>query len=162
MNDRMSEESESDMTLDTTPATAPMHRGQVEELDPATCRRLLAGAQVGRVVHVVDGHPRISLVNVGLDGDDVVVRSTPGTRLSTALTTPLTTVLVEVDEVDPATRSGWSVIARGHMAPVLDQVTVAHLDRTMPPSWILGDSGGTWLRLTVESLTGRTVGGAVA
>lgn len=157
----MNEESESDMALDATSATAPTHRGQVEELDADTCRRLLAGAQVGRVVHVVDGHPRISLVNIGVDGDDVVVRSTPGTRLSTALTTPLTSVLVEVDDVDPATRSGWSVVARGRMAPVLDQVTATRLDRTMPPSWILGDSGGTWLRLTIESLTGRTVGGAV-
>lgn len=149
--------SEPDVATDT----APRHRGEVRTLDPASCRRLLATTDVARVVHVVDGHPRISLVNVGLDGEDLVVRSTPGSRLSTALATPLTTVLVEVDEVDPATRSGWSVVARGRMAPVLDQVTVARLDRSMPPSWILGDSGGTWLRLIVESLTGRAVGGAV-
>ncbi len=161
----MTHEEEPDVRSDTAPAdtapTAPYHRGEVEELDPSTCWELLRAGQVARVVHVVGGHPRISLVNYGLDGDDVVVRSSEGTRLHLALTAPTTAVLVEVDEVDPATRSGWSVVARGRMAPVLDRVTVARLDRTMPASWVLGDSGGTWLRLTVESLSGRRVGGAV-
>lgn len=156
------DDEEAEMPATDTPrAASPLHRGQVEELDEATCRRLLASGQVARVIHVVDGQPRISLVNYGLDGDDVVLRSVPGTRLDTALASPLTAVLVEVDEVDPATRSGWSVVARGRMSPVLDQVAAARLDRTMPPSWILGDSGGTWLRLTIETVSGRAVGGAV-
>ena len=41
------------------------------------------------------------------------------------------------------------------MSAVLDQVTVAHLDRTARPSWILGDSGGTWLRVDVDENTIR-------
>ena len=141
--------------------TPPRHKGQVEELDPATCRELLGSVDTARVVHVVDDQPSIALVNIALDGDDIVVRSTAGSRLATALSSPHSAVLVQADRVDPATRSGWSVVARGRMAAVMDQVTVARLDRTHPPSWILGDSGGTWLRLTVEELTGRAVGGAV-
>ncbi len=149
------------MTTPSTPPPPPRHRGQVEELDPATCRELLASAQTARVVHVVEDRPQIALVNIALDGDDVVVRSTAGSRLSTALSSPESAVLVQADEVDASTRSGWSVVARGRMTPVLDQVTAARLDRTIAPSWILGDSGGTWLRLTVEELTGRAVSGAI-
>lgn len=137
------------------------HRGHIEDLDEATCRRLLATADVARVVHLAADEPQLAIVNINVDGDDVVVRSTPGSRLATALATPGAPVLLEVDELHPATRSGWSVVARGRMHPVLDQVAVARLDRSMPPSWILGDLGGTWLRLTVEELTGRSIGGAV-
>lgn len=141
----------------TSPDTPP--RGPVVELDEATCRERLATATVARVVHVVEDEPHVSLVNAALDGDAIVVRSLPGTRLATALNRPGAPVLVEADEVDPATRSGWSVVARGRMEPVLDTVEVARLDRTMPPSWTLGDHGGTWLRLHVDELTGREVGG---
>jgi nitroimidazol reductase NimA-like FMN-containing flavoprotein (pyridoxamine 5'-phosphate oxidase superfamily) len=144
-----------------TPPSRPTHRGHVEALDEATCRRLLTEARIARVVHVVDDVPQISVVNIGMDGDDVVVRSSRGSRLATALATPGAPVLVEADALDPESRSGWSVVARGHMTPVLDQVVVARLDRTVPPSWILGDVGGTWLRLTVEELSGRAVGGAI-
>lgn len=149
------------MTPETTPPEVH-HRGRVEELDPPTCRALLGSVPVARVVHVVAGEPQIALVNIALDGVDVVVRSTGGSRLRAALATPGAAVLLEADAVDPMTRSGWSVVARGRMAPVLDQVTVARLDRTAAPSWILGDSGGTWLRLAVDEITGRRVGGAVA
>lgn len=148
------------MTADTTHPQAH-HRGRIEELDADRCRVLLQTVPVARVVHVVSGEPHVALVNIAVDGEDVMVRCTPGSRLQTALSTPGAPVLVEADEVDPETRSGWSVVARGHMTPVLEQVTVARLDRTTPPSWILGDSGGTWLRLTVEELTGRSVSGAV-
>lgn len=147
------------MATDTRPE--PRHRGHVEDLDVDTCRRLLGSVPVARVVHVVDGQPHVAIVNIALDDDAVMVRCTRGSRLATALATPGAPVLVEADEVDEATRSGWSVVARGRMAPVLDQVTVARLDRTAAPSWILGDSGGTWLRLTVDELTGRAVGGAI-
>lgn len=148
------------MSTDTT-RPPPRHRGQVEELDATTCRTLLASVPVARVVHVVAGEPQVALVNIAVDGDDVVVRSTRGGRLQTALAAPGTSVLVEADAVDPTTRSGWSVVARGRMAPVLDQVTAARLDRIAAPSWILGDSGGTWLRLSVDELSGRRVGGAI-
>ena len=115
----------------TSPDTPP--RGPVVELDEATCRERLATATVARVVHVVEDEPHVSLVNAALDGDAIVVRSLPGTRLATALNRPGAPVLVEADEVDPATRSGWSVVARGRMEPVLDTVEVARLDRAMPP-----------------------------
>jgi uncharacterized protein len=137
----------------TTPDESP--RRGVTELDEATCLERLGTAAVARIVHAVDDEPHLSLVNVALDGDALVVRSLPGSRLAAALARPGTPVLVEADALDPATRSGWSVVARGRMDPVLDTVEVARLDRTMPPSWALGDHGGTWLRLQIEELTGR-------
>lgn len=145
------------MTLETS----PHHRGHIEELDERTSRERLRRVGTARVVHVVADEPQIAVVNIGMDGDDVVVRCTRGSRLATALATPGAPVLIQADELDPASRSGWSVVARGRMTPVLDQVETTRLDRTMPPSWILGDVGGTWLRLTVDEISGREVGGAV-
>lgn len=143
---------------DTSDTSAPRTRGELQELDEATCWELLATADAGRIVHMVADRPHIAVVNIAVDEDSVVVRCTPGSRLETALSQPGAPVLVQADHLDPATRSGWSVVARGRMSAVLDQVRVAHLDRTARPSWVLGDSGGTWLRLQVDEISGRRVG----
>ncbi len=110
-----------------------------------------------RVVHVVDDQPYISVVNATLDDRTIVVRCSTGSRLATALARPDSPVLVEADHLDAETRTGWSVVVRGRMQAVLDGVETAHLDRTQPPSWLLGDTGGTWLRLTADEVTGRRV-----
>lgn len=143
---------------DTPDTSAPRTRGELQEIDDATCWELLETADAGRVVHMVADRPHIAVVNIAVDDGSVVVRCSPGSRLATALSQPGAPVLVQADHLDAATRSGWSVVARGRMTAVLDQVTVAHLDRTAQPSWILGDSGGTWLRLEVDEISGRRVG----
>lgn len=145
------------MDIETSLPEPPGRLGTLEELDEATCRSLLASAYVGRVIHMVGGRPQVALVNIAMDHGDVVVRCLPGTRLGAALSTPGTEILVEADEVDPDTRTGWSVVARGRMRAVLDQVAVAGLDRHMPPSWVLGDHGGTWVRMSIDEMTGRRV-----
>lgn len=137
------------------------HRGTIEELDPDQCLALLRSAPVARIVYVASGLPEVTLVNAGVEDRTVFVRCLPGTRLATALAEPGLPVLVEADDLDPATRSGWSVVGRGHMEPVLDAVAVAHLDRSVAPSWVLGDSGGTWVRIELDDVSGRRVGGAI-
>lgn len=140
------------------------HRHVIEPIEPSECWALLATVETARVVHVVDDEPQIAVVNAGIDGETIVVRCMAGSRLSTALARPGAPVLVETDVLDRASRTGWSVVARGRMDPVLDRVETARLDRTQPASWLLGDTGGTWLRLHVEGISGRRVmtGGAAA
>ncbi len=89
----------------------------------------------------------------------MLVRSSRGSRLHAALARPGVEVAIEVDQVDERTRTGWSVVAHGTMTPVTNLVETARLDRTHPASWLLGDHGGTWLRLHVTELSGRRLHG---
>lgn len=137
--------------------TASTHRTRtvLERLETTDCWAHLRMARVARVAHVIDGQPHISVVNVTVEGEDVLVRSTRGSRLSAALARPGAQVALQVEEIDDEGHAGWSVVAHGTMAPVLDTVETARLDRTHPPSWLLGDHGGTWLRLHVATIAGR-------
>ncbi len=138
------------------------HRHVIDPIEPAECWELLATVEVARLVHVVDDQPHITVVNATVDDGTIVVRCTPGSRLATALARPDSPVLVEADHLDAASRTGWSVVVRGRMQAVLDRVETARLDRTQPPSWLLGDTGGTWLRLSADEISGRRVKPAAA
>src|SRR3712207_8736239 len=48
--------------------------------------------------------------NYGMDGETIVIRTSPGTKLSA---TQHANVTFEVDEIDQFARSGWSVLVRG-------------------------------------------------
>ena len=62
------------------------NRGVVfEALDTEQCRTLLGSHNVGRMAVSVDALPVILPVNYAVDGDDIVFRTTPGTKLSAAL-----------------------------------------------------------------------------
>ena len=82
----------------------------LEELSVGECMDYLAGAQVGRVALVVNGHPAILPVNYILDGEQILYRTDEGTDLSKA---GLTRVAFEVDHIDPTSRQGWSVLVQG-------------------------------------------------
>ena len=97
-------------------------RTGIEILDRDACLDLLAVHDVGRLGVVDHGSPRIFPVNYVLDGDAVVFRTAPGTKLDAGTRAP---ACFEVDELDPATRSGWSVLAVGF----LEEVTSLHGDR---------------------------------
>ena len=81
-----------------------------EELSVGECLQLLGAHQFGRVAVVVDGRPVVFPVNYALEGDSVVFRTAPGTKLSGAA---LGHVAFEIDEVDETTQTGWSVIVQG-------------------------------------------------
>jgi uncharacterized protein len=139
----------------TTPERAQIRT--IETIDQDACWDLLRQATVARIAHVQDGEPHLSVVNVTMEDTDMLVRSSPGSRLSSALNQPGTPVAIEVDDLDMGTHTGWSVIARGEMRAVLDQVEVERLHRTRPASWLLGDRHGTWLRLAVSGVSGRRI-----
>lgn len=67
------------------------------------CLRLLATQEFGRLAVVDDGQPLVFPVNYAVDGDVVVFRADPGTKLAAA---SLGLVAFEVDDVDVSTRSG--------------------------------------------------------
>jgi nitroimidazol reductase NimA-like FMN-containing flavoprotein (pyridoxamine 5'-phosphate oxidase superfamily) len=65
---------------------------------------------IGRLGVIVDGRPEIHPVNYAVAGEEILIRTDQGTKLSSALAGP---VVFEVDRLDPETRSGWSVMLHG-------------------------------------------------
>src|SRR4029450_3742200 len=95
----------------------------MEVLHHDECRRLLAERHLGRLAIPDFGGPVIFPVNYVFDQDLVVFRTDPGSKLDAA--TERESVAFEVDAVDEATRTGWSVVVRGTLADITDP---AHLE----------------------------------
>ncbi|MGY1590849.1 pyridoxamine 5'-phosphate oxidase family protein [Geodermatophilus sp. SYSU D00708] len=126
------------------------------EISVEECYRLLRTQQVGRLGVNAEHYPLIVPVNYGMDGTTIVIRTSPGTKLSNA---DHANVTFEVDEIDPIHRSGWSVLVRG----LAEEVTDAHgpdlVRRTHDVGvtpWAPGEHGH-WLRLIPHHVTGRRV-----
>jgi nitroimidazol reductase NimA-like FMN-containing flavoprotein (pyridoxamine 5'-phosphate oxidase superfamily) len=127
----------------------------IHELDHAECQALLRRGSFGRVVLATPKGVEILPVNYAVHDDTIVMRTS-----SLSLLTRHgdgADLVFEVDEVDPAYWSGWSVVARGRGVLVRSANDVPLARRVRP--WPDGDH--SWeLRLTWTELTGRRVGGA--
>jgi nitroimidazol reductase NimA-like FMN-containing flavoprotein (pyridoxamine 5'-phosphate oxidase superfamily) len=110
-----------------------------EELTGEECLRLLRSQQVGRLAIIASNEPRIYPVNYALDGEVIVFRTSPGTKLEAA---DHANVTFEVDMVDVDNRSGWSVVVHGLAELVTDRHAADLADRTRrvaPEPWAPGD-----------------------
>ena len=127
--------------------------GSMEELDEAECLRLLAGTTVGRVGFVVDGRPIVLPVNYAIDGRTVVFRTGEGTVLNR---TAMQMIAFEVDKIDDATHSGWSVLAQGVAQDVGTAIDTRseQLRQLALVTWA-PDRRDRWFRLDADTLTGR-------
>jgi nitroimidazol reductase NimA-like FMN-containing flavoprotein (pyridoxamine 5'-phosphate oxidase superfamily) len=131
-------------------------RTGLEIIDPDECRRLLAGDEVGRLAVVDGGTPAIFPVNYALDGEAVVFRTAPGTKLSSG---PRGKVAFEVDAFDRSTRTGWSVVVTGHLEEVTayDAATLDRVSQLPVEPWAGGDRAH-WMRLVPARVSGRRIG----
>jgi uncharacterized protein len=86
-------------------------RNGLEVLSRDECLRLLGTAGLGRVAVTTAALPTILPVNFRFDGRQILIRTGRGTKLDAA--TRNAVVAFEVDEVEPATREGWSVVVTG-------------------------------------------------
>ncbi len=126
------------------------------DLDRAECERLLAGHAVGRLAVVADGSPHVVPVNYATPGGGVVVfRTDPGTVLTEA---SLRDVAFEIDELDHATRTAWSVEVRGFARDIADAVDAESVRlRQLPlPTWAPGERQ-QWFKITPAEVTGRRI-----
>ena len=119
------------------------------------CLRLLRGESVGRVVYAAGAIPVATPVNYVVDGDAVVFRTRPGSRLAKG--TSGAVVSFEVDRVDEATASGWSVLVTG-VSEVLDGEDLLRAQRLPLVSWA-GDDRDHMVRLPTSLVSGSRVGG---
>jgi nitroimidazol reductase NimA-like FMN-containing flavoprotein (pyridoxamine 5'-phosphate oxidase superfamily) len=124
----------------------------LEILDRATCLELLATAQVGRLAWAaVDGQVQIRPVNYTLAGTDVIVRTAVGSIHAAALARlPVT---FEADELEPAMKTGWSVVVVG-TAEDLGSTPEAALLRESVHPWACGSRPNV-VRIRAREVTGR-------
>ena len=126
----------------------------LEDLSPEECYALLEEARVGRLVFVDDLGPVAVPVNFAMAGTDIVVRAEGGTKKQ-AMQQP--SVSFEVDHIDDASASGWSVLVRGSGSEV-DLGGLPPLLKRMaggfPAPWAFGVHN-VWLKITPTTVTGR-------
>lgn len=124
--------------------------GALEELNGEECLKLLASMSIGRVaVAVANAAPLVVPVNYVLDGEVVVFRSGPGSKLDALRGSP---VSFQVDLIDPFRRTGWSVLIRG----VAYEATHREIKHLVIEPWAPGDKQH-WIRVMPNEITGRNI-----
>jgi hypothetical protein len=79
----------------------------LEMLDEVECRRLLAGAEIGRVAVTIGALPAIFPVNFRFVDEKVMFLTSEGSKLAAALSESV--VAFEADRIEPLTHAGWSI-----------------------------------------------------
>ena len=129
---------------------SPIPDQSLEALERADCMALLAGAAVGRLaVSAGELAPFVFPVNFLLDGETVVFRSDPGTKLDLALGRA---VSFQVDEIDLSRKVGWSVLVRG----VAYEITHWEAEHLPLEPWAPG-ARRRWVRIVPGEITGRRI-----
>ncbi len=122
----------------------------LEEITREECFRLVASLSIGRVaVARNDEPPLVVPVNYVLDGEAIVFRSDPGTKLFALRHKPIS---FQVDFVDPFHRAGWSVLMQGIAYEAISR-EVEHLK---VESWA-GGAKQHWVRFVPSVVTGRRI-----
>ena len=129
---------------------------RLEDIARHECLELMRTQSVGRIA-VIDGyHPFVVPVNYVMAGEHIVFRSGVGTKLDILRRRP---VGFEVDHIDAADRTGWSVYVIG-VAREVDVEFAADLLRRMPgpmpEPWAGGDRNHL-VQLVPQRVTGRRI-----
>lgn len=102
------------------------------------------------------GHHAGDLPGQLLDGEDIVFRSAPGSKVAHGADS---SAAFEVDHLDRAERRGWSIVATGHLEVVDPRDDAMARLRQLPVRpWAAGDKDIV-MRLVVGTITGRVIGG---
>jgi nitroimidazol reductase NimA-like FMN-containing flavoprotein (pyridoxamine 5'-phosphate oxidase superfamily) len=126
----------------------------LEILDRRECLGLLGSVPLGRVVFTDRALPAIQPVNFALDGDDVIIRTSTGSKLGMAMRGAI--VAFEADEFDPLGRTGWSVTLVGQARLVEDPDEIALLSRLRLCPWSPGPCD-RFVRISGYDLAGRRI-----
>jgi len=131
-------------------------RTGIERIDHDECLALLAADVVGRLAVVSGGTAAIFPVNYVLDGETIVFRTDPGTKLDASGRAQAS---FEIDSIDREHRTGWSVVASGRLEEVTrySSRTLARLRELPVDPWAGGDKAH-YVRLIPSRITGRRVG----
>jgi nitroimidazol reductase NimA-like FMN-containing flavoprotein (pyridoxamine 5'-phosphate oxidase superfamily) len=125
----------------------------LELLSHRECLQRLNAAHVGRVVFTVDALPAVVPVTFAVQDDAVVLCTQADTRLAAAADGSV--LAFEIDELDPASRTGWSVVVTGVAEVVAQPLTRARIHSSVAP-WAPGHHD-VYVRLPMTMVTGRLI-----
>jgi uncharacterized protein len=131
----------------------------LQVLTRGECLALMATTPIGRVVFTDQALPAIQPVNFILDGDDVVIRTRPGSKLAAA--TRRAVVAFEVDDLDPVTGTGWTITVIGQALPVRNADEIDRLSRLALRPWS-PEPLPHYIRIHTHRMTGRRLDGTTA
>ncbi len=119
------------------------------------CLTLLASRPYGRLAYLDAGSPSIVPVNHLVDGSSVVIRSLDGGKLGAAILERA--VAFQLDDLDLASRTGWSVLVQGRAEVVEGSEAEAYDTRL--DSWAVREGARTtWVRIVADEVSGRRLG----
>jgi hypothetical protein len=93
-------------------------------------------------------------VNFRLDGERIMIRTGRGTKLDAATVDAV--VAFEVDEVDAATESGWSVLVTGVAHEMTDPVELAAVRDDPPARWAPSGDARV-ITISTDLVSGRRI-----
>ena len=125
-----------------------------QELTRSECFDLLARELMGRLAFVDERGPIVLPVNFVLDRHMVVFRAEEGAKLDAA--SRGSRVAFEVDGIEAATHTGWSVVVRGEAVEVTDPAELARLRELPLYPWAPG-AKDRYVRILPATLTGRRI-----
>jgi nitroimidazol reductase NimA-like FMN-containing flavoprotein (pyridoxamine 5'-phosphate oxidase superfamily) len=121
-------------------------RNELADLTRDDCLHLLGTGGLGRVVFTASAMPAVQPVSYVMHGDEVVFRVADDGSLSTA--TRHAVVGFQVDDIDPVTHAGWSVLGVGQAYEISDA------DRRSMP---VAGSATHAVAVPLQQLTGQRV-----
>jgi nitroimidazol reductase NimA-like FMN-containing flavoprotein (pyridoxamine 5'-phosphate oxidase superfamily) len=127
-------------------------RNGLEVLSRDECLRLLGTAVLGRVAVTTAALPTILPVNFRFDGRQILIRTGRGTKLDAA--TRNAVVAFEADEIEPATREGWSVVVTGVARELTDPEELAEAQTPALVRWASGEDHRV-VAISTEMVSGR-------
>ncbi len=133
----------------------------MEVLSRGECMRLLPMAPIGWISYCHASHPQLVPVNFLVHQDEVVARTTYGDKLAAAAHE--LTMSVGVADIDPVTRTGWSVIVTGRARLLGDADDLDLAGITLGPleAWAPGEKD-FYIAIPATEISGRRISSAVA
>jgi nitroimidazol reductase NimA-like FMN-containing flavoprotein (pyridoxamine 5'-phosphate oxidase superfamily) len=141
------------MDTEDTEARLPLLEG-LEKLSEDEALALAATVPIGRVAYSRFALPAVHVVNFALDGRDVIFRTRKGAKFGAAVAD--TVIAFEVDHIDEATHSGWTVTLLGRSRLVTNHAELERLATLGVVPWAPGERD-FYIRVFTQRVTGRRI-----
>jgi nitroimidazol reductase NimA-like FMN-containing flavoprotein (pyridoxamine 5'-phosphate oxidase superfamily) len=129
-------------------------RNGLEVLERDECLRLLGTVTIGRLGFTRGALPVILPVNFRVHDDEIFVKTGPGSKLDAALAGAI--VAFEVDQSDPVTHTGWSVLVTGQGREVVDPAALTAIEHAGLARWAPRGNGKV-IAISTELVDGRRI-----
>lgn len=117
---------------------------------------LLASARVGRLIFTTGALPAVRVMNFALVDQQIVLRTAANTTVARSVNN--TIVAFQVDDLDVATSSGWSVTVTGRARLVTDPELIDRYKTVPLVPWASG-ARDQFVAISTEKVEGQRVSG---